>query len=36
MIIETVCGAAEKRRPTLLKSAKRPARAKAKAKKTAA
>jgi len=36
LIIETVCGAVEKRRPTLLKSAKAPARSKAKAKKTAA
>ena len=36
LIIETVCGAAEKRRPRLLKAAKRPARAKTKAKKTAA
>jgi len=35
LIIETVCGAAEKRRPTLL-TAKRPTRARAKTKRTAA
>ncbi len=35
LIVETVCGAAEKRRPTLLRAAK-PTKAKAKAKKTAA
>jgi hypothetical protein len=32
LIIETVCGAAEKRKPTLVKAAKRPARAKGKKK----
>jgi hypothetical protein len=35
LIIETVCGAAEKRRPTLV-AAKRPTRVGAKAKRTAA
>src|SRR2546430_17413770 len=36
LIIETVCGAAEKRRPTLVKAARRPARAKAKPRRIAA
>jgi len=36
LIIETVCGAAERRRPTLLTAAERPAKARAKAKRSAA